>query len=153
MNAHYPSRAQRYALDLVTLDGWGRRAAGVYPLRLEAYRVYGAPVLSPCDCRVVGAEDGHPDLPPGRMDRERIAGNHLVLALSRGGRDYLVVLAHPRRGSVKVRGRTGCGSARRWPGWATRATPASPTSTRSSAVIRARPFAAQACRTPSPVVS
>jgi len=103
LNAHYPSRAQRYALDLVALDRWGRRAAGVYPLRLEAYRVYGAPVLSPCDCRVVAAADGHPDLSPGRMDRERIAGNHLVLALSRGGRDYLVVLAHLKRGSVRVR--------------------------------------------------
>ncbi len=102
LNAHYPAAAQRHALDLVALDAYGRRARGVYPEDLAAYRVYRATVRSPCDCRVVRAVDGLPDQPPGIMDRKRLAGNHLVLALRQGGEDYLVLLAHLSPGSLRV---------------------------------------------------
>jgi hypothetical protein len=101
INAHRPSPAQRYALDLVRLDRHGRRAAGWAPGReLEVYHAWGAAVVAPADGVVVVAQDGLPDLPAGQRDRANPAGNHVVLAISG---DLRLVMAHLRSGSVAVR--------------------------------------------------
>lgn len=47
-NHHYTVQAQRYALDIVQLDGFGVRASGFLPDDPDAYAIYGTPVVAPC---------------------------------------------------------------------------------------------------------
>lgn len=90
--------SQRYALDIVQLNGWGFRATGLYPERLGAYEIYGAPVHSPLTGTVIDTTGCLPDLTPGKRQPERPTGNRIWLR-----RDSLhVVLAHLKEGSVQV---------------------------------------------------
>jgi hypothetical protein len=90
--------SQRYALDIVQLNEWGVRATGLYPGRLSAYEIYGAPVYSPLTGTVIDTTSSLPDLPPGKRQPERPTGNCIWLR-----RDSLhVVLAHLKEGSVQV---------------------------------------------------
>ncbi len=98
LNTHYGAGAQSYALDIVALDAFGRRASGILPKRLEAYAVFDQPVHAPCGGRVVSATDGHPDLTPPERDSKNIAGNYVAIACD--GLDATVFLGHLRQGSV-----------------------------------------------------
>jgi len=98
VNYHVASPAERWAYDLLVTAG-GRSVNGD-PARLESYLAYGRPVLAPAAGTVVAVHDGDPDAPPGRPDRQRRAGNHVVLAVA--PREYLV-MAHLRAGSLTVR--------------------------------------------------
>jgi hypothetical protein len=92
-------RGQSDGVDLVQLDGLGLRARGVQPADPRAYFIYGRPVLAPCAGRVVLAEDGLPDMQVPEMDREHMAGNHVLLRCAQGD----VMLGHLIPGSVRVR--------------------------------------------------
>jgi hypothetical protein len=89
---------QRYALDIVRVNDWGFRAAGLHPEQLSAYEIYGDPVYSPLTGTVVDTTGHLPDLTPGERMPEQPTGNHVWLR-----RDSLyVVLAHLKEGSVQV---------------------------------------------------
>jgi len=91
--------SQQYALDVVQLNDWGFRAAGLYPERLGAYEVYDETVYSPLTGTVVDTAGQFPDLTPGERMPNHPAGNHVWIR-----RDSLyVVLAHLKEGSVRVR--------------------------------------------------
>jgi hypothetical protein len=92
-------RGQSYGVDLVELDGLGLRAKGLQPSDPRAYRIYGARVLAPCAGRVVLAVDGLPDMRVPEMDREHMAGNHILLRCA----DADVLIGHLSPGSVQVR--------------------------------------------------
>jgi hypothetical protein len=77
--------AQRYALDVVQLNDWGVRAAGLHPERLSAYEIYGAPVYSPLTGTVVDTAGHFPDLTTGERMPEHPAGNHVWLRRARTG--------------------------------------------------------------------
>lgn len=98
INNHQIHPSQRFALDIVRLNGFGNRASGLAPTELERYAIFGAPVYSPCAGTVVAAVDGLPDLRPPQRDRAHLAGNHVVLACA----DAKVVLAHLKQHSVGV---------------------------------------------------
>lgn len=98
-NMHNPHPAQRYAVDIVKLNGMGMRARGLYPKDLTRYAIFGEEVLSPCTGKVVSAVDGLPDHTPGTLDPRHLAGNHVVVRCG----DADVTLAHLRKGSVTVR--------------------------------------------------
>ena len=111
-----------YAIDFVAVDRDGlpaprtwRSAFSVEPP--EVFRGFGAPILAPVSGMVVETHDGEPDhearrsqlaLVPymlGQAQRARagaaaIAGNHVVIAQE--GRGPFVLLAHLRRGTVRV---------------------------------------------------
>ena len=89
-------RGQSYGVDLVRVDAAGRRARGLLPRDPAAYFIFGDTVVAPCAGRVVASIDGLADLPVPEMDREHMAGNHVILEC--GG--HWVLLAHLRRGSV-----------------------------------------------------
>ena len=111
-----------YAIDFIPVDARGRSApwswrAAVATEAPENFVGFGAPILAPCSGWVVIAHDGEPDhearrsqltlLPYmlGQAGRARggpsaIAGNHVVIATGADG--PFVLLAHLRRGSVKV---------------------------------------------------
>ena len=99
VNHHVRNASQRYALDLLMLNGAGVRARGLCPATLESYATWGADVVSPCDGVVAAAVDEFPDFPPPRRDLAHPAGNHV--AIESGG--ATIYLAHLRRGSVAVR--------------------------------------------------
>ena len=92
-------RGQSYGVDLVKLDGLGLRAKGLQPADPHAYRMYGTRVLAPCAGRVVLAVGGLPDMQVPEMDREHMAGNHVMLRCAEAD----VLLGHLSPGSVQVR--------------------------------------------------
>jgi Peptidase family M23 len=98
-NYHAQHPAQRYALDIVKLNGAGMRARGLYPDDAKAYAIFDDAVVSPCDGTVVAAVDAFPDAARISLDEKNPAGNHVVIRCG----DVNVTLAHLRRGSVAVR--------------------------------------------------
>lgn len=99
VNHHAFIPYQRYALDIVQVGALGFRAAGMSPVTLEGYRIFGAEILAPCDGAVLAVENGLPNQTPLDPDTSRLTGNHVVLFC----RGYSVVLAHMQPGSVSVR--------------------------------------------------
>ena len=98
-NIHNAHEQQRYALDIMKLNAFGSRAAGLYPRDLQRYAIFDAAVLSPCNGTIVSVVDALPDQAPGTLDPKNAAGNHVVVRCG----DAEVTLAHLRRGSVAVR--------------------------------------------------
>ncbi|WP_380165186.1 M23 family metallopeptidase [Jannaschia sp. R86511] len=115
--------ATTYAIDFVAVDARGRSGTtrdGRTWLGTEPpgrFVGFGVPVLAPVAGTVVGVHDGEPDhearrspltlLPyavtqrsPARGGAAGLAGNHVVLRLA--DRDAYVLLAHLRRGSLRV---------------------------------------------------
>lgn len=92
------ARGEAFGVDLVELNSWGARAAGLLPRDLEKYVMFGRTVCAPMEGRVVATEDTMPDHPPPEHDAENPPGN--CVWLSDG--DVVVLLAHLRRGSVRV---------------------------------------------------
>lgn len=99
INYHNTHPAQKYALDILAIDAWGRRSTGLYPADLDQYVIYGKSLYSPCDGRITRAVDGLPDLAPPSSDPTNPAGNHVVIHCH----GVNVVLAHLQEGSVAVR--------------------------------------------------
>jgi len=106
VNAHFSpfgadeTRGLRHGVDLIQVDGFGRRATELASPNPADYRIYGGPVFAPCGGRVVGAADGRPDRTPphGDPDRAHVLGNHIILQCGQ----HEVVLAHLQPGSVRV---------------------------------------------------
>jgi hypothetical protein len=92
-------RGQSHAVDIVKLDDIGMRARGFAPGDLNAYAVFGQPVLAPCAGRIVALQDGLPDQSPPGRDIEALPGNFVVLECD----DFQVLLAHLKQGSASVR--------------------------------------------------
>ncbi len=93
-------RGNGYAVDIVAIDRWGLRARGLLPKDNRNYRSFGRAVFAPCSGKVIVAVDGLPDMTPPQYDSpDHLAGNHIILEC--GG--LHVVLAHFRRGSIRVR--------------------------------------------------
>lgn len=99
INGHASVNVQRYALDVVgynvlgmRYDFWNKSGG------LDAFEIFGHPLYSPCDGRIVMTVDGLPDLPIGQRDRENLAGNYVLIECQ--GAE--VVLAHLKSGSVEV---------------------------------------------------
>jgi hypothetical protein len=112
-----------YAIDFIAVDDRGRSAARTWRTLLsteppDLFRGFGEPILAPAAGTVVVAHDAEPDhearrsqlalVPYALTQAQRVragaagvAGNHVVIALEAGG--PFVLLAHLRRGSVRVR--------------------------------------------------
>lgn len=99
-------RGQSYGVDMVQLGPFGLRARGVQPSDPKAYRIYGARVLAPCAGHVVLAVDGLPDMQVPEVDREHLAGNHVLVRCAQGdpagGARADVLVGHLRPGSLQV---------------------------------------------------
>lgn len=97
---YLPWRGQSYGVDLVEVDGFGRRATRIASPNLGDYYIYGQLALAPCNGVVVTAVNDRPDMTIGMRDpdRSQLAGNHVMLACG----EYEVLLAHLQPGSVRV---------------------------------------------------
>ena len=96
---HRPYWGTAHGVDLVALDRWGFRADGIMPADPSRYVIFGRPVIAPCDGKVMVAIDGPPDMQVPQVDRDHLAGNHVILHCA--GADIL--LGHFREGSVRVK--------------------------------------------------
>jgi hypothetical protein len=94
-----PWRGQSYGVDIEKLNALGLRAEGLLPRRLTAYEIFGEPLYVPCAGEVVVARDGVEEMTPPEMDRQNLAGNHVIINC--GG--AWVLLGHLQKGSVQVR--------------------------------------------------
>ncbi len=74
-------------------------ARGLRPRDPAAYFIFGEPIYAPCSGLILGVENALPDLAVPEMDREHMAGNHVLLQCGQA----VVLLAHMRLGSVAVR--------------------------------------------------
>ena len=99
LNYHVAAPPQKYALDIVALNGFGRRSAGFLPSDLEQYVIYGHTVYSPCSGEVISVTDEMPDLTPPEMNSSQPAGNHIWIRQN----DVYIVLAHLMNGSITVK--------------------------------------------------
>jgi murein DD-endopeptidase MepM/ murein hydrolase activator NlpD len=95
-----PWRGQSYGVDLVQIDGFGRRAGRMASPNLGDYRIYGQNVVAPCDGVVVISVNDRSDMAVGARDpdRSQLAGNHVVVRCG----DFEVLLAHLQPGSIRV---------------------------------------------------
>ncbi|NTV38254.1 MAG: M23 family metallopeptidase, partial [Anaerolineales bacterium] len=91
-------RAQSYALDIVRLDPFGRRAQGLWPTDLGRYHIFGEPVYAPCAGVVAQTEGQLPDQTPPETDPRRPAGNFVRLECG----EFDVLLAHLMHASLTV---------------------------------------------------
>jgi hypothetical protein len=97
-NYHTAVASERWAYDLlVTRDGSTHRGNG---LLLADYYAWDKPVRAPAAGTVQAASDGEEDVPRGERFRGTALGNHVVIEVA--PREF-VVIAHLRRGSVRVR--------------------------------------------------
>lgn len=100
INNHHADPSQRYALDIVALNGFGARAAGVMPDDLTDYVIYGREVKSPCTGVAISMHDGIDDNRISETNTQEPAGNHIILACGTAR----VLLAHLRKGSIAITG-------------------------------------------------
>jgi hypothetical protein len=99
MNQHFPVSAQRFALDIEKLNGFGIRAMGFVPEELSQYAIYGSDVLAPCSGEVLANEISLPDLTPPNGDQDNLLGNHVIIFCKNSS----VLLAHLKPNSVQVK--------------------------------------------------
>jgi Peptidase family M23 len=90
---------QSYGVDLVALTPVGMTSDGFRPTDPARYVIFGRAVRAPCAGRVITITDGRPDLEIPKVDPKVMEGNHIRL----GCGDVEIVLAHLKRGSLKVR--------------------------------------------------
>lgn len=93
-----PVRGQSHAVDIVAVNAAAIRATGVLPADPARYAIFGLPVHAPCTGKVSQIENTLPDLSPPQTDPRNPAGNRVMLDCG----DFLVLLAHLKRGSVTV---------------------------------------------------
>lgn len=100
VNHHMAVRAQWYGVDFSKVGGAQERELSLpRPARLQDFFCWGQPVLSPVSGAVSAAVGNLPDNPLGTSDKERPAGNHVVVSTPLGRH---VFVAHLRQGSVQV---------------------------------------------------
>jgi hypothetical protein len=93
------SNGQSYGVDIVKLGPWGMRAKGALPADPRAYAIFGQTIYAPCAGDVLATWDGLSDLHPPTIDTLHPAGNAVLLRCD----SIWVLLAHMKRGSVRVR--------------------------------------------------
>jgi len=100
-NAYSPSDDQRYSLDFVYLKN-GRVFAGKGGIQSknEDYYCFGQPVLAPADGKVVKAESGYDDNPPGRPSGDPADGNVITISFGNG---EIGTINHLKQNSLKVK--------------------------------------------------
>jgi peptidase M23-like protein len=97
-NYHVGAPSERWAYDLlIARDGKSHTGDGTV---VTDYWSYGRDVRAPAAGRIIAVHDGDPDAVPHRPDRQRRAGNHILLEVAPD--EYLVV-AHLLAGSIAVK--------------------------------------------------
>lgn len=97
-NPFHALSGNSFPIDLVKLNRFGNRAAGIAPRELYGYEIFGDMLHSPCTGALRDARDGMPDNAPGNLDMLHTEGNYLRIACG----DADVLMAHMKSGSLLV---------------------------------------------------
>lgn len=95
LNHHAAIQQQHDALDMVLAPD-GSEVVGD-ATTLEGWACFGAPLRAPAAGSVVSVVSDLPDMPIGEVDRDNLAGNHVVVDLGEG---LYLMMAHLKQGSV-----------------------------------------------------
>jgi hypothetical protein len=96
-------RGQAFAVDIIALHPGDIPARPPFSRRAMDYAIFGMEVRSPVRGRVAAMCDGIVDHDLFSTDRKNPLGNHVWLSVDDdGGRQLLILLAHLRRGSLRV---------------------------------------------------
>jgi hypothetical protein len=95
---HYSYRGAVYAMDIVKLDDYGRRANGVFTPKLEDYYIFNDTVFSPCSGRIINVRNDNPDNTPPVRKRGPSNLNAVVIDAD----SFYVFIGHLKKGSVLV---------------------------------------------------
>ncbi|MDX3975665.1 M23 family metallopeptidase [Shinella sp.] len=98
INNHHADQSQRFALDIVALNGFSARADGLMPKELSDYEIFDHEVKSPCTGVAISIRDGIDDNRIFETNIDQPAGNHVILACGTAR----ILLAHLRKGSIAV---------------------------------------------------
>ncbi|MDC0499266.1 M23 family metallopeptidase [Paracoccaceae bacterium] len=90
LNHHNSVAAQRYALDITQLGGFGRHATAIMPSADDAYFINGTQIVSPCEGEVVALEKKWGQLDTSSSKRAALAGNYVAVYC----KGHTVLLAH-----------------------------------------------------------
>ena len=94
----------RFALDFVYLkDGRMFSGAGGVGSKMQDYYCFGQPVLSPADGKVVKAEGGYDDNPPGKPTGDPADGNVVAVVFGSGDTTETAIFNHLKQNSLKVK--------------------------------------------------
>lgn len=94
----------RFSLDFVYLkDNRMFAGAGGVGSKVEEYYCFGQPVLSPADGKVVKAEGGYDDNPPGKPSGDPADGNVVSVVVGSGETTETAVFNHLKQNSLKVK--------------------------------------------------
>ncbi len=103
-NNYSQSDDLRYAVDFVYLKNnrlfSGKGGVGS---KNEDYYCFGQPILAPADGKVVKAESGYDDSPPGRPSGDPADGNILIMTFGSGENVETAVINHLKQNSIKVK--------------------------------------------------
>ena len=97
INNHQAHELQKFALDIVRLNVYGNRAAGLAPDDPTRYTIFGDTVYSACSGVVTQATDGLPDLRPPERDGGNLAGRIASLIAGTYAVVFTVLLSAFRR--------------------------------------------------------
>lgn len=98
INQHFTVKAQRYALDIMELNSFGFRAAGLIPDQPESYQIFGNDIVAPCSGEVIATRADLEDQNAMVFDPENLLGNHIILFCQGNS----ILLAHLKHESVLV---------------------------------------------------
>ena len=103
-NGYSMSDDHRFSLDFVYLKN-GRMFAGRGGIgsKVADYYCFGQPILSPADGRVVKAEGGYDDNPPGRPSGDPADGNIVAIVFGSGENVETAIMNHLKQNSLKVK--------------------------------------------------
>ena len=90
----------KYSMDIVKLDGVGKRGRGYYSDDLDAYEIYGEKIYSPIAGVITAAVDTLPDYGPSLTDTSLATSWGNWLNVRRGEEN--ITLAYIRKGSLQV---------------------------------------------------
>ena len=94
----------RFSLDFVYLkDGRMFSGAGGVGRKVEEYYCFGQPVVSPADGKVVKAEGGYDDNPPGKPSGDPADGNVVSVVFGSGETTETATINHLKQNSLKVK--------------------------------------------------
>jgi hypothetical protein len=100
-NGYAMSDDQRYSLDFVYLKG-GRLFSGKGGIgsKAEDYYCFGQPIVSLADGKIIKAEGGYDDSPPGKATGDPADGNIVVISFGNGETAFM---NHLKQNSLKVK--------------------------------------------------
>ncbi|MEX0968773.1 MAG: M23 family metallopeptidase [Bacteroidia bacterium] len=96
---YFKVQKYRYAIDVVKVDNLGFRASQFLPDSLQAYRIYGDTLYSPCNGTIVSVVRDEAENEIGVLNYENPAGNNVVVRCG----EVNVLTGHLREGRVFVK--------------------------------------------------